>query len=70
MILEPVGVRSRSLFRSVASFARSRVAHERCLPNLFQSFVVPMPKRPVRLQKALCQWGLTVGGQAGAEVGR
>jgi predicted transcriptional regulator len=69
MIFQPVGVRSRSLFRSVASFARSRVAHERFLPNLFQSFVVPMRERTVRLQKALCQLGLTVGGQAGAEVG-
>jgi hypothetical protein len=43
MIFQPVGVRSRFSFRSVASFARSRVAHERFLLNRFQSFVVPMP---------------------------
>jgi transposase len=29
----------------------------------------PHAQRTVRLQKALCQLGLTVGGQAGAEVG-
>ena len=64
-----LGVHFVSFSMCVVSSARRVPARKRSLLNDFQSFVALTRSRTRRLQKALCELGLKIGGQAGADVG-
>lgn len=54
---------------SAVSFVKRVLVRKRSSLNGFQSFVALTRSRTKRLQKALCELGLKIGGQAGADVG-